>query len=640
MITAVNTSPFRLPLLRKTNTWYSVCDGNWNDANTWISNGLDRGVHTCPRLGDNVYISHTVDYSNSLLSGNFNNLDNPTAVCAFNYMIGNLFISSTGKLTTTHVTTLNTLIIKGNLQCDGTMDFSANINPISIVIKGVTNWINNWNAGTKTTIYYYGANDYAIMPLTYYNLEIGNIGTKFLSTDLTVNGTLTIDGLLSAGIYSALELGSFNLTSNITNISGKLSKTGAGTVTFTGAVNLNPAGSGGVGIVAFTGNPTVNMSDGITGDTRNGINFGNSTLNVLTNQSWSFTSPNNNPSSIGTNAVLIASGVTLTLAPITGNLGGWINKGSVNGVDGTSTLNVNGTYGYGNSNTAMATGVFNYNHSGTSQIYVDTGVTLTLPFTSFYDLTAYGDVTLSGNTTVSHNYTGDNIVASLQMASYNFTCNGICTYHKLLKSGTGAVNLATVVASRAIINNIIDFSGGNPTVNIAGNWSGDVRGGVNFGTGTVNVTANSTWAFFIGSFSAVNFTGNILIASGVTLINLGSVGVGGSLLPSTSPTTGGLITSGTINGVDGTSVLDNRSYINYKNSSDLMGTGVLQCNSAANILEYGLAGNQNVIAGTYRYLNLTGSGAKKLLGNVSVINTYTLTSPATLNSNGFALTNP
>lgn len=42
----------------------------------------------------------------------------------------------------------------------------------------------------------------------------------------------------------------------------------------------------------------------------------------------------------------------------------------------------------------------------------------------------------------------------------------------------------------------------------------------------------------------------------------------------------------------------------------------------------------------YKNLTLATSGAKKLLGNVSVKGTYTLTGPATLNSNGFALTNP
>jgi len=77
-----------------------------------------------------------------------------------------------------------------------------------------------------------------------------------------------------------------------------------------------------------------------------------------------------------------------------------------------------------------------------------------------------------------------------------------------------------------------------------------------------------------------------------------------------------------------------------------MQTGMLYCNQAANTFEYVLAGNQDIQTPSdpttpgYKNLTLDGSGAKTLLGNVSVKGTYTLTSPATLNTNGFALTNP
>lgn len=43
---------------------------------------------------------------------------------------------------------------------------------------------------------------------------------------------------------------------------------------------------------------------------------------------------------------------------------------------------------------------------------------------------------------------------------------------------------------------------------------------------------------------------------------------------------------------------------------------------------------------TYENLELSGSGAKRLKNNVSVVDSYSLISPATLNSNGFTLTNP
>ncbi len=595
-----------------------------------MSNSLDKGNIVYPQYGDDVYISHTVDYSNPLISGNWNNPTNITAVTPYNYLIGNLFISSVGKLTATRITNQNNLIVSGNLQCDGAIDFSLNASPIIVWIKGVTNWINNWTAGTKSTIFYYGAGDFAIMPLTYYNLEIGNIGTKFLSTDLTVNGTLTIDGISIGASNAVLELGTYNLTSNITNINGQLSKTGAGTVTFNGAVNLNPAGLVGAGIVTFTGNPVVNMYGGITGDTRNGINFGNNTLNILANQSWSFTTASNQPSSIGTNTVLIASGKTLTLTPISGNLGGWINRGTVNGADSTSTLNVDGTYGYGNTNTAMATGVFNYNHSGTSNIYVDASVTMTLPFTSFYDLTIQGNATLSGNTTVSRNLNLN--AGSLQLSTFNFSVAGTTSLTGVLnKSGTGTVNLNTISLFGATSS--ISFTG-NPTVNLSGNLTGDCRGGINFGANPVNITASLTFSTWTAGNVGISWANSFLIASGKTFTSSGL-----------SSTTGGMITTGTINGADSTAIFDNRSVMTYNNASAPMATGKLYCNQAANTFIYGLAGNQDITTPSdptpgYKSLTLNGSGAKRLLGNVSVKGTYTLTAPATLNSNGFSLTNP
>ncbi len=76
-----------------------------------------------------------------------------------------------------------------------------------------------------------------------------------------------------------------------------------------------------------------------------------------------------------------------------------------------------------------------------------------------------------------------------------------------------------------------------------------------------------------------------------------------------------------------------------------MVTGKLYCNQAINTFIYDLASDQDMIVPSdptpgYKNLILNGSGAKKLLGNISVKGVYTLTSPATLNSNGFTLTNP
>jgi hypothetical protein len=628
---AVSTSQNHTMLRRRKNVWYSVKDGNWEDPNIWMSNALDKKSYVCPQYGDEVHIMHIVDYANNFISGSWNPA-NVTAVSVYNYVIGNLFIHQTGKLTATRLANQNNLIVSGNLQCDGTIDFATgNLSPIVLWIKGVNNWVNNWSAGTQSTIFYYGAGDFSIMPLTYYNLEIGNIGTKTLTTDLVVNGTLTIDGVLLGVSNSVLELGAFNYTGNITIVNGKLSKTsGTGIVTFNGNVGFNTGGSVGGGVVSFTGNPVINMYGGLTGDTRNGVNFGSNTLNVLANQSWSFSTASNNPSSIGSNSVLIASGKTLTLTPITGNLGGWINKGSINGIDSTSVLNVDGTYGYGTSSTPMTTGVFNYNHSGASKIYVDAGVTMTLQQTSFYDLASQGIITLMGNTTISRNLNID--AGSMQLSTYDFSVSGATSLSGALnKSGSGNVSLNSIQLFGSLSS--IGFTG-NPTVNLSGNLTGDCRGGINFGANPVNISTSLTFSTWTAGNVAIIWANSFLIASGKTFTSIGL-----------SSTLGGITTTGTINGVDGSSIFDNRSNYTHNNSSAPMSTGKLYCNQAPNTFIYGLTGNQDITAPAdtmpgYQNLTLQGSGAKRLLGNVSVKGLYTLSSPATLNTNGFALTNP
>jgi hypothetical protein len=104
--------------------------------------------------------------------------------------------------------------------------------------------------------------------------------------------------------------------------------------------------------------------------------------------------------------------------------------------------------------------------------------------------------------------------------------------------------------------------------------------------------------------------------------------------------------TGTINGIDSTSIFINKTVFGYLNSTAPMILGKLYCNQATNTFNYLLLGNQNIQAPSdptfpgYYNLTLSGSGSKTIMGNISVKNTYTLTAPATLNSAGFSLTNP
>jgi hypothetical protein len=256
---------------------------------------------------------------------------------------------------------------------------------------------------------------------------------------------------------------------------------------------------------------------------------------------------------------------------------------------------------------------------------------MTLPFTSFYDMAIFGTINLGGNTTVSNTLMVSG--GSLQLSSYDFSVTGTTSYSGAInKSGGGTVSFGAMSSSAGTI-----LFAGSPTVNLTGNISGDVRGGWNFGSGTVNVNANISFGVWTSGNVAPTITWNITIASGKTLTN---VGLTSSL--------GGVTTSGTITGADGTAILDNRSVLTYNNATAPMVTGKLYCNQSGgsgNTFIYGASGNQDITVPSdsmpgYQNLTLQGSGAKKLLGNVSIKATYTLTSPATLNTNGFVLTNP
>lgn len=616
-ISVINTSPAALFLTRKKTVWYSFCDGEWNNPNTWISNSLDHRLINYPQFGDDVYINHKVNYSNSLYS-----------VYLFNPTIKNLYIGPNGTLTATSSTSQNYLGVTGDLQCSGLIDFGSSVSSITVELRGTNNFIVSFICGTKSNIYYSSTLPQNIVNVIYYNLTIDN-SIKTIVADLTVNGQTSINS--SAG---SLELSSFNSYFNgVVSLSGELSKvSGTGTVNFYNTLT-SPIG----GIISFSGNPVINMYANMTGDWRSGCNMGSNTWNVLENLAFQLNGSSNVPIKTGTNNVIIASGKTLTINGLfgstTSNGGGWINSGTVTGADSTAILNVIGTYSYGAANIAMATGTFNYNFSGISNIQVESGVTMSLPFNSYYALTINGGlVTLGSNTVVSQNLNINS--GGLECATYDLTVMGGLNYAgNLSKSGSGTVSLDTISTQNS--TGKIDFSAGNPTVNLSGNVSGDVRAGFNFGSGIVNINASITIGVWVGGNIAPAIGWNILIASGVTFTNIGI-----------SNSMGGLNMTGTLNGADSTSIFINKSVLGYSNATAPMGTGNFYCNQASNIVDYQALGNQNIqiasdpISPGYYNLTLSGSGTKTLLGNISVKNTYTLVTPTTLNTNGFVLTNP
>jgi hypothetical protein len=274
--------------------------------------------------------------------------------------------------------------------------------------------------------------------------------------------------------------------------------------------------------------------------------------------------------------------------------------------------------------------VFNYQHTSTSTLgYVFNGA-LTIPNATYANLVigGTGSKTLGANTVIGKSFTnngvfdtnGHNLTVTTTFTNAgNFTAN---VFSSLLLIGYAEM------ASGGSVG--FDVSTGNPNIEFRGGWDVHSASPVKTGTGTYSFTTNNqtvSFSAYLNGASAANF----LVSGAITV----------------TFTSGGTIPNftGTLNGDNASSIFDCRGTFMYQNATAPMVTGKLYCNQATNTFVYGLGGNQDITVPSdstpcYQNLTLQGSGAKTLLGNVSVKGVYTLTSPATLNSNGFALTNP
>ena len=586
MIAAVNTSTLRLPMLRRTNTWYSVCDGNWNDANTWISNGLDKKKHISPQPGDNVYINHNV-------------------ICNVTITVNNLYVSGTLLFDSNP----NTLTVNGDLQASGTVDQSAGAN--TLVLNGVNNSAVSYIPGASSTVWYSSKMAQSIMPFNYFNLILagGPNSIKIQQADLTISGTLTFNSSLNTNNYNLSILGtttSVNLTNSPTNTQGTIYSNS--NILFVGLVTKAASQD-----ITIIGTASVELRGGITGSI---VFWNNCYVNFTTNsQSLNI--------SINCANLTITGNITVTVLADNQVM----PAGIINGTTAGSTLTNNGYVQQSSSTVPMTTGVFNYRNASNSTIAYNFNGDYALPYTTYENLIIAGTGIKSagGNLTLNYSLT---CTGRLELGNYSLSV-GTTTSLKgsagyITKSGGGSV----------LFGGLFNNTTGSALTAFTGNPSVEFRGGINvqsatpnFGTATLNFTTNNQ-TIYLGD----GLNNNILIADGITLTNL-SLGF----------TT---VFGGVINGASVTSIFDNRSPCVYTNSTAPMVTGKLYCNQATNTFTYGLAGNQDItvpsdpVSPGYKNLTLNGSGAKKLLGNVSVKGTYTLTPPATLNSNGFSLTNP
>jgi hypothetical protein len=571
-----------------------------------------------------------------------------------------IIINSGITLTVTNVTNLQV-----NASLNGVDGTSSVINRATILFNNASNFtmatgVLNITSFANTVGYIF--NGSGTLPYaTYSSLFISGTGIKTTSVNTTVNnvltigtnGNLTLGGDLTVGSISmtnaavaTLQCSSYNLVVNgttaiRTNIISKNSN--IGTITFNGAVSM----ANGEGF-NFSGNPNVEFKAGL-----DCTNIGGANTNTGTGQ-WKFSTSNQLFTMAGSSfptmnaSILISGAITLTMrqtfAVSTMNINNTIDGDNA----GSALILTNGllTFIFNNVLYALPMSTFGtFSPTGGILQYSFNG-NFTLPYTAYGGLniggtgtkTLLGDTTVGGNLSLVNNQFG-----TLECSTFNLTVTGQTSVQQstsLKKSGAGnLVFIGSLRASTSLVHpTSVEFSG-NPNVELrAGMYFVNITGAAFIsGTGTYTFSTNNQ---NIDTNGALTFNGNVVIGNNITLSYNAPEGAFSSL-----------IFIGTMNGSNAASTFrmgtgTGIATVSYRSVTQPMATGVLDTSTNLNTWIYGL--NNQDIKGSptispkqvYRNLTLNGTGVKTLQGYVSVLNTYTLTAPATLALNGFTLTNP
>ena len=543
------------------------------------------------------------------------------------------------------LTTLGGQILTLNDSINGVDGTSKWIASTGTVIFGTQTSAQNsmttgiWDFTTNANTIQYNGNYSATIPsyfTTFSSLTIGGTGTKTLGVNTTLNGNLSLAG----AVTTVLECSTYNLTVNGTTTTGTvpgnyLGKNGAGNILFVGAVLLGNSGTGFI----FSGNPNVEFRGGLT--TTN-----NNTLTNTGTGQWKFTTNSQTIQSTGGNftnmnaSILISGAITLNMS-----LNSSMNINST--IDGDNALsslvlgNANTTIVFTNIAYYLPMATFGTINPNAGNISYNFNGNITIPYSTYGGLiiNGTGTKTLGSNTTVLLNLTYNGVAGStFECSTYNLTVNGttnligtISTTNIFSKNGSGSLLFIGFINANGA-NLILS---GNPTIECRGGFRMQNQSGAyNTGTGTITFSTNNQ--ILDNSANNITYNNNIVISGAITVTV-------GSLFSSTT-----YIIKGTINGDNANSklLMANSNIINYQNATQPMATGILDTSTNLNTWIYGLSNQDikgNIVILTkqvYRNLTLNGGGTKTLLGFVSVLNTYTLTPPATVLLNGFTITNP
>lgn len=546
------------------------------------------------------------------------------------------FINTRTLYFTTQTAAENSMIV-------GIDDFSTNVNTLGFV-----------GSYSCTIPSWYGN--------TFSNLIISGTGTKSISNNLTINNLNIGLGSVDSSTIPILECLSYNLIINGTSTIGNgigasntgiLSKSGIGNILFNGLVTIANTNNT---AIQFSGNPNVEVRNGISLINFNvGVNSISNFISNLGSGTWSFTNNNQGISDSNGNSSFFFKGdviINSTFSTIQNSSSG--NNIYYSGIyfnsqiSGSGTLLSRGNVFFTNSLYYEPSCIFDTTtNSNATIVYLFDG-DFTIIRTAFNNLTIGGIGTkkLSGDTTVRSLIVRKNL-GYLDMMGFNLNVSSTSIFNDptlvagmstgIKNSGNSNLTLNGLVIIGNTNTSAIDFSTSDGNIEFRGGVSG-----VNLqtttivlGSGSARFTTNNQSISCNNSVNTISLTLKTISIESITL----------SLLIAANNAN---ISSNLINGIDINSkfLLGNNTIFTYIGNSTPMSTGILDTSTNLNTFIYG-SGAQNIKGGTsssakqvYRNLTLNGGGVKTLQGFVSVLNTYTLTSPATLNTNGFSLTNP
>jgi hypothetical protein len=511
---------------------------------------------------------------------------------------------------------------------------------------------------TSNTIQYSG-NYTATIPSyfpTFHNLTISGTGTKSLGVNTTLNGILFVNN--GGDNLTRFECLTFDLVVNgETRIDGTFSKNGAGNLLFVGLISVHYTMGLTTTYFLLSGNPNVEFRNGFTQNLYYGFFQPNSLITGT--GTWKF-STNNQVFNIRSWArisyfnanILVSGNITLSYGTDASINGGNIHyNGIINGDSTNSKFLVVRNLNFSSSNiTPMATGIFDYLTNSTSVLGYYQNTNISLPYNTYNNLivssTSTSTKSLSANTIINNNFVLASPNQTFECGIYNLSIFGTTTnYGTLSKTGSGNLLFVGLFLNETTDPRTNIVFSGNPNVEFRGGFDTTNYYGIrvnvfNSGTGTWSFTTNNQIFNLWSSLIAQTFSANILISGAITL-NCGTM---------LSANFQQFVFTGTINGNNANSKmlmgLTGFTSFNYQNATQPMATGILDTSTNANTWIYGNL-NQDIKGSpttspkqVYRNLTLNGTGVKTLQGYVSVLNTYTLTAPATLANNGYTLTNP